>query len=223
MSNITRHQGVVRSTGSRVFVLWRQIPDDRAHCLVVYRDSLPEVYANTVTDLVLGKGQASIDLWEVMDKVGGLDGRKMLDVLHGLGYIRKQRTCDIDMHVGNGVKYSLEALNDSLDMQSQHTDGKVKDYNPWEKQQEPADFAEKGTIVEKLLNEAAEYERLHHETLERAYNLEPGLRPQATTHELADDGLDSKSFYIELPEGITQTKAIEAVKKALQERKAAQK
>lgn len=218
MSKITRHEGVVRSTGSRVFVVWRHIPDDTEHCLVLYRDSLPEVYAHTVTELVQGKGQDSIDLWEVMDKIGGLDGRKMLDVLHGLGYIRKQRTCDIDMHVGNGNKIALDMLNQSIAGEQQHTDGKVKDYNPWDKKEESRNFAEKGTIVEKLLADAAQYEKLHKETLERAYDLEPSLRPSASYQ---DESENSRTFTITLPNGISQTKAIESIKKILQERKAA--
>lgn len=60
--SIVRHCGVVRSTGSRVFVVWRQLENDPSHCLVVYRDSLPEVYSNRVAELVLGRGQSSIEL-----------------------------------------------------------------------------------------------------------------------------------------------------------------
>lgn len=217
MSNIVRHNGVARNTGSRVFVLWREIPDDPSHCLIVYRDSLPEVYANTVSDLVMGKGQASINLWEVMDKIGYLDGKKMLDVLHGLGYIRKLRTSDIDMHVGGNAKVALDILNQSINEQAIQADGKVKDYNPFDGQIQN-DSVEKGTIVEKLLNDARQYERLAKETYERAYNLEPSLRPQAHVVEEAPVA-DTSTFYLEIPEGVSQTKAIELLKKFLQERK----
>lgn len=221
MSNVIRHQGVVRSTGSRVFVVWRQLPDDPEHCLVIYRDSLPEVYAYAVTELVETKGQASIDLWEVMDKVGYLDNRKMLDVLHSLSYLRKQRTSDIDMHVGGGTKYSLDLLNRSLEQHSstEHVSGKVKEYNPYDKQESPENFAEKGTIVDKLLADAAEAGRLQQEYLERAYAIEPSLRPKPTVTEQPVVDTDKRTFFIELPDDISQTKAIEAVKKALKERK----
>lgn len=217
MSKITRHEGVVRSTGSRVFVVWREIPDDNKHCLVIYRDSIPEVYNYAVTELIMGRGQDSIDLWEVMDKIGYLDQRKMLDVLHGYGYIRKQRTCDIDMHVGGGAKICLEELNASIAEQQapkEHRDGKVSEYNPF-KPKVDDDSGERTTIVDRLLADAEQYKQLHQDTLERAYSIDPTRRPSSTP----EVSPEKKVFYIELPDDISQTKAIEAVKKALAARK----
>lgn len=212
MSNIIRHIGNVRSTGSRVIVLWRQLPNDPEHCLVVYNDSLPEMYVHAVTDLTLKQGQASIDLWEVMDKVGYLDGKKMLDVLHSLSYIRKQRTSDIDMQIGNGGKISLSELNSEIgnSITKSHKDGKVKDYNPFDTSK--VEYLEHDSIVSKLLREAQEYERLSKDTYERVYTLEPSLRPKAEVAEV-----DKTKLVIELPSDISQTKAIEKVKKILQE------
>ncbi|AXC39395.1 UNVERIFIED_ORG: hypothetical protein [Escherichia phage CMSTMSU] len=89
-------------------------PDDPEHCLIVYRDSLPEAYAQSVADLVMNQGQSNVDLWEVMHKIGHLDGRKMLDVLHNLQHLRRARTCDIDMHVGGNSKISLDVLNNAI-------------------------------------------------------------------------------------------------------------
>jgi len=218
MSNITRHQGVVRSTGSRVFVVWRTIPDDIDHCLVIYRDSIPEVYNHAVTELILGKGQSSIDLWEVMDKIGFLDQRKMLDVLHGYGYIRKQRTCDIDMHVGNGAKICLEDLNRSIAEQQapqQHKDGTVSTYNPFDPKVQ-SDSGERVTIVDKLLSDAEQYKQLYVETLERAYNIDPTRRPLGDN---APETADDSTFSITFDSSVSQTKAIELVKKTIAARK----
>lgn len=208
---ITRHCGVVRATGSRVFVVWRQLPDQPAHCLVIYQDSLPEQYAHAVQDLVLGRGQNSLELWEVIDKIGVLDGKKMLDVLHNLSYLRKLSTADVDMHVGNGTKIALNLLNEQLDQPSSHNDGKVKEFNPFNKDQ--TNYTETGGIVGKLLHDAAEYERLAKDTYERAYSLDPSIRPQATVIEAAAD----QGLHITIPTGTSQTKAIEILKKALKE------
>ncbi|WEM33276.1 hypothetical protein EJP02_215 [Escherichia phage EJP2] len=215
MSKIIRHQGVVRSTGSRVFVLWRHIPDDINHCLVIYRDSIPEVYMHTVNELVMNQGQKSVELWEVMDKVGYLDNRKMLDVLHNLGYIRKQRTCDIDMHVGGGAKVALDELNASILEERIHQDGKVKDFNPFDANAQDS-TAERGTIVDKLIADAEQYLRLHEENLERAYNIDPSRRPVVEAAGEEDD----TTFSIVLEKGVSQAKAIEIVKKALAAQKA---
>lgn len=212
---ITRHCGVVRATGSRVFIVWRQLPDQPGHCLAIYQDSLPEQYAYAVQELVLGRGQSSLELWDVMDKVGVLDGRKMLDVLHQLSYLRKLSTADVDMHVGNGAKIALNLLNEQLDEQKVHTDGKVKEYNPFDKQPQ-TDFQESGGIVAKLLSDAAQYEQLAKETYERAYALDPSMRPQAAATIEADP---NQPLTISIPQGTTQAKAIEILKKALKEQK----
>lgn len=223
--SIVRHCGVVRSTGSRVFVVWRQLENDQSHCLVVYRDSLPEVYSNRVAELVLGRGQSSIELWDVMDKIGTLEGGNMLSVLHRMGYIRKQSTLDIDMHVGGSNKIPLNVLNEEINQSAVVQDGTVKAFNPYEQQQSQTQYPEQGTIVSRLLEEAAKYETLARENRERAYNLDPSLRPQAQAVVLPSDSVveaDSQeptSLYLELPEGISQAKAVELVKKALKERK----
>lgn len=213
MSSI-RHCGVIRNTGSRVFVVWRTLPDDYENCLVVYRDSLPEAYVQAVTDLVMTRGQSTIDLWEVMHSIGYLDGRKMLDVLHNYQHLRKVRTCDIDIHTGGNVKISLDVLNEAIDGNASTTqqDGKVKDYNPFKPQQQDTKV-EEATIVNHLLKEAQQYKQLSEETFERVYNLEPSLRPSGEVQN--NDGF----FSIDFPEGISQTKAIEKLKKVFAERK----
>lgn len=227
--SIVRHCGVVRSTGSRVFVVWRQLENDPTHCLVVYRDSLPEVYSNRVAELVLGRGQSSIELWDVMDKIGTLEGGNMLSVLHRMGYIRKQNTLDIDMHVGGTNKIPLNVLNEEINQSSVVRDGTVKEFNPYEQEQNEVKYPEQDSIVSRLLEQAEQYEQLARENRERAYNLDPSLRPQAQVlaenfvilpSDSADQQSDEKSsLFVELPEGISQTKAVELVKKALKERK----
>jgi hypothetical protein len=222
--SIVRHCGVVRSTGSRVFVVWRQLENDPTHCLVVYRDSLPEVYSNRVAELVLGRGQSSIELWDVMDKIGTLEGGNMLSVLHRMGYIRKQNTLDIDMHVGGTNKIPLNVLNEEINQSAVVQDGTVKAFNPYEQQESTVQYPEQGTIVSRLLEEAVKYETLARENRERAYNLDPSLRPQAQAIVLpSDTAVEDEevktTLYLELPEGISQAKAVELVKKALKERK----
>lgn len=227
--SITRHCGVVRSTGSRVFILWRQLENDPAHCLVIYRDSLPEAFNGKVTELVLGVGQSSIELWEVMDKVGILEGKNMLSSLHSMGYIRKQNTLDIDVHVGGNDKIPLNVLNDEINRSPSMVDGSVKEFNPFN-QQKQIDYPEQGSIVQRLLDDARKYEKIAKENYERAYSLDPSLRPTTdvpiydqfvveTPTQYLDSDIqeedtdeDEDGFYFKIPEGISQTKAIELLK-----------
>lgn len=225
--SIVRHCGVVRSTGSRVFVVWRQLENDPNHCLVVYRDSLPEVYSNRVAELVLGRGQSSIELWDVMDKIGTLEGGNMLSVLHRMGYIRKQNTLDIDMHVGGTNKIPLNVLNVEINESAVVRDGTVKEFNPYEQAQtQQVQYPEQTSIVTRLLEQADQYEQLARENRDRAYSLDPSLRPKAqildeaafyNNSEVNED--KEQTLFVELPDGISQTKAVELVKKALKERK----
>lgn len=209
MSGIIRHCGVVRSTGSRVYVLWRSLENDPEHCLVIYRDSLPEVYAHPVERLVMGVGQNGVELWEIMHKAGYLEGHNMLSSLHNNGYIRKQNTNDIDMHIGGNRKICLKELNSEIQSSTDKAvDGKVKDFNPFDDKE--VSYPEKDGIVNRLLAEAEELEQRAKENRERAYSLDPTLMPAKA---------ETKTFYIELPEGISQAKAIEAVKAELKARK----
>lgn len=215
--NIIRHNGVVRSTGSRVFVLWRQLENDPQHCLVIYRDSLPEAYVGKVTSLVENQGQSSIELWEVIDKIGTLEGANMLTVLHKMGYIRKQSTLDIDMHVGGNNKIPLNVLNSQIDSSPEMVAGTVRDFNPFK--QQDVQYPEQNTVVTHLLNDAQKYEQLSRDSYERAYNLDPTLRPVALQESNdTDDGL----IHLRIDPSMSQTKAIELVKKALKEYKDAE-
>ena len=208
MEKIIRHCGVFRNTGTRVFVVWRHLEGDPEHCLVIFRDSLPEIYVNKVTDLVLERGQSSVDLWDVMDKIGILDGSNMLTVLHKTGYLKCVKTSEVDMHIGGNNKIPLNVLNQKIKSTSQQRDGTVKGFNPYDNSE--IDYPEQGTIVERLIADADKYEQLAKETRERAYNLDPTKRPSSTESVVEDSNI--MSFTCELD--LSQSKAIELFKKA---------
>lgn len=211
MSNVVRHKGVIRNTGSRVFVVFRELPGDPEHCLVVFQDSLPEIYTWAVRDLVSGPGQNSTELHEIMNAVGVLDGRKMLNVLHDGKFLRKIRTSDIDMHTGGNNIIPLNVLNEQFSTKLTE-ETKVKDYNPFKPEHQDTKIEEM-TIVSELIKEAQKYEKLSKDYYERLYNLEPSMRPKGDVTE--KEGY----FTIEFPNDMSQTKAIEKIKKVYQERK----
>ena len=53
--DIRRHTGVVSSTGSRIFLVFRKIPDDEDYCLVVMADALPDQYSQSLDALVMSR------------------------------------------------------------------------------------------------------------------------------------------------------------------------
>ena len=146
-----------------------------------------------------------------MNAVGVLDGRKMLNVLHEGKYLRKVRTADVDMHTGGNNIIPLNVLNERFSANLTE-ESKIKDYNPFNPEMQDTKIEEM-TIVSELIKEAQKYEKLSKDYYERLYNLEPSMRPQGEVKE-------SEGFFsIEFPNDISQTKAIEKLKKVFLERK----
>lgn len=218
MSNkITRHVGTARNTGSRVYVVWRSLPDEPDMALIVYRDGLPGPYADPIHELVMGRGQQHMDLYTVMDSAGRLDGGNMLTVLHKLKYLHKVPTNIIDMHVGGEAKISLDVLNARLAEQSASTisAGQTKAYNPMDIHGDDG-YPESTGVVAQLLADAAKHKQVSDSIYERAYTLDPSLRP-APTETVVND---PKVLTIHIPVDATQAKAVEMVKQVLREYKA---
>ena len=68
MSNVIRHKGVIKSSGSRCIVVYRELPDEPNYALVCYADSIPSVYSSGFSRVVDGVGQSSPDLSEVLSR-----------------------------------------------------------------------------------------------------------------------------------------------------------
>lgn len=209
---IVRHQGTLNSTGSRVFVVYREVPGEPDSCIVCYADSLPEMYVYKVRDLVMGRGQESEDLYKVMEKVH-LERNNMLMELHTMGYLRKQKTNNVTMHVGGGATIGLSELNDKM---RERNDNKidsntVSSFNPMDVPN--LERPETSIVVQDLLSQAKHYEQLAQDTYDRIRNIDPSV---------IDDkkqSSDDDTFTLTLDKDITQTKAIEVLKLKLRELK----
>lgn len=208
-----RHNGVSKNTGSNVIVIYRSLPDAPNKCLVLFKDSLPDTLSTNVLTLVNGVGQKSLDLYDVMDKMGIVEGRHMLTVLHNYGLLKPLQTNEVVMHVGGGQTIRLDELNSILESESKINDGKVSTFNPFDIGSAEAEAAieDKG-LVSRLLSQAAEYRAEADKLHKRAMELDPSLRFEVKTEVTSTDT-------VIIPEGITQAKAIELVKKIIKERK----
>lgn len=216
---IQRHQGVIRNTSSRVYIVWRSLPDDPSHALIIYRDSLPGPYADPIYELVMGRGQESTELYEVMDKTGRLDGSNMFTILHKMKYLVKVPTNMVDVHIGGDAKIALDKLNESIDDGNRTIDaGKTKVFNPLERATE-IHYSESTGIVTQLMDEAKRHQDMANNILERAYALDPTQRPSQTTEIKADDNV----LVLHIPKDYSQAKAVDLVKQALKEAKNATK
>lgn len=218
MAQMQRHIGVLRNTSSRVYIAWRSLPDEPDQALVIYRDSLPGPYADPVYELVMGRAQESTELYEVMDKIGRLDGANMFTILYKTKYLVKVPTASVDVHLGGDAKISLDKLNESINSSKNTIDsGYTKTFNPLEKVQD-IQYSESTGIVAQLLEEAARHRTMADNISERAYALDPTQRPKPDA-KVTDDSV----LVLSIPKDITQAKAVDMVKQLLKEAKNASK
>lgn len=223
MSEVIKHCGVISSTGSRVFVFWRQLEDEPDNCLFVYRDSLPDVYSSAVLGLVMGEGQNSTDLYEVANARGILQGRNMLNVLHNIGALKKCKTSEIMMHVGGSQQIRLDQLNEAI---NQHRGTQSKIVNTVDKDSPFEAFDEKkssnlsfsSSIVSQLVEQAIAHHNKFVELKQRAIALDPKAQDSMPTQDVVTKIIEvpvqpetSDNVFV-IPEGISMSKAVELLK-----------
>lgn len=211
MANIIRHKGVT-SIGTNVSVIFRSLQKEPDKCLVLYHESLPEVYYYKVMQLIDGVGQKSNNLWDIMDKEGLLEGSNMLTVLHTKSLLRKLNTSEITMLPGNGQRIRLDELNKVI-ADAEMSGGKIKDYNPFESTTVDAGL-ENGGLAARLMNESEQHRIQAEKLYQRAVDLDPSLARKEVV-----SASENSTFTIELPADISAAKAIETVKKAMSARK----
>lgn len=209
----TRHLGSIKNTGSDVIVVFRTLPDEPDHCLVLFRDSIPEVYSHKILTFVNGMGQRSVDLFEVMHEAGLLEGQNMLSTLYKHNMLKKYKTSDIVMRPGGTQTIRLDELNKIIEDERKMSDGKVKAFSPFDVGSVEADTAlEDRGLVDRLMRQYKDHLIQADSFLKRAMELDPVIKEQHTEVPKSQD-----KIYLELPADVSQAKAIEFVKKAIKE------
>ena len=113
---IRRHTGVVTGTGSRIFLVFRKIPDDEEYCLVVHADSLPDQLAQNLDSIVMSReAQAEVDLYNVLHRRQFSDGSQVLNTLHERKLLSKMPVTSIEMTPLRGHTVPLSVINDDID------------------------------------------------------------------------------------------------------------
>ena len=84
--------------GTRLIVVFREIPGAEDYCLCVQSDSLMEMYHDQLLREVDSRdAQATVNLYEVLERRHFGDGRQMLNGLHEMGKLQKYKVSDITM------------------------------------------------------------------------------------------------------------------------------
>ncbi|NBP56099.1 hypothetical protein EBU71_06110, partial [bacterium] len=110
-----KHIGKVRKTGTKVVVVFRQVPNEPYNALVLGVNSLSDMYHNSLMQLLENEqGQQASNFGEAMATRFFPDGRQMLQAMHLDGRLQKFPTADIDMTPTSSNSISLEKLNELI-------------------------------------------------------------------------------------------------------------
>lgn len=183
-TNNLKHVGQIINTQRRCVVVFREIPDDPNHCLVVDTDSLVDWMHDDVINAVQSlEGQATSEFYQYAARTMFTDGTQMLNAMHSRGLLKKHATTNISMTPNREQSILLSELNKLI---REQTGGKPVVENPEPARQtttttqpQPDAVLDDTAIAQNMLAQAeqflAEAERLRTE----AYELAPTLKPKA--------------------------------------------
>ena len=161
-----RHVGIVKDLGTRVVVVFRQVPNEPNYCLVVETDTLPDRYHSDIMNAVESiTAQEALDFYVYANRQFLSDGSNMLTGLHEKGYLKKMPTKNIVMRPAPNVDINLEELNNQL--ASMNGDDATSSEKALDNK----------TIASNLRNQAVLYERQAADLRKQAEELDPQKRP----------------------------------------------
>lgn len=107
-----KHVGRLVSTGRKVLVVFRTLPGDAYHCLVVATENLPDSQHDALIQLVESSGaQSANEFADVLARAKFPDGSTMLPALHTQGRLLKVSTDQVEMTPNFTTKVLLSELN----------------------------------------------------------------------------------------------------------------
>lgn len=97
MAEFKKHVGRDKN-GTRLVVVFREIPGAEDYCLCVQSDALMEMYHDQLLREVDSRdAQATVNLYEVLERRHFGDGQQMLNALHNMGKLQKYPVSDVTM------------------------------------------------------------------------------------------------------------------------------
>lgn len=196
VEGLKKHAGKLDNTGVRVAVVFRKLPNDEQHCLIVETERLPDSYHDYMIQSLNSKEAAETnDFFEVLNRRTFPDGLNCLTALHQRGFLRKEKISNVTMLPLPGQAVPLALINATID-------NKLNEYTTG-----TANAAETTTVKEDLVGNPTEIARgliLQAELLEKdaaakreeAYALAPELKPgkgrPATPDELKAEKLEDR-------------------------------
>src|SRR5271165_1129105 len=183
IENLKKHSGQLSNTGVRVAVVFRKIPNDETHCLLVETERLPDSYHDYLIQCLNSKeAYETNEFYEVLNRRTFPDGLPCLQALHQKGFLRKEPVSNVSMLPLPGQKVPLELINATIDK-------KVDEYKAKQNAQTQVpvelpnipDIAsvmgDSASIAKGLIMQAELLEADANKKREEAYLLSPELKP----------------------------------------------
>ena len=185
-----KHVGMLKTTGTKVIIAYRTLPDDPYSSLVIDRDAMLPFEEDIIEGLLESKdgqdafefahilGRHKMPLEEsndkiVQDQATSLQGVSVLEWLHTNGKLLKQATENVMVTEEGADAVQLDKLNEMI------ADQRGVDIHGLAIQPDTTSAGTSGKNEAKLM--LARAERLEKKMLvlkERAYELDPDLRPK---------------------------------------------
>lgn len=177
IENLKKHTGQLANTGVRIAVVFRKLPNDDTHCLIVETERLPDSYHDYLIQCLNSKeAMETNDFYEVLNRRTFPDGLNCLTALHQRGHLRKEPVTNINMIPLPGRVVPLALINATIDK-------KLEEYTA--KQNTPLEpvvlppvvSADPETVAKGLIMQAEMLEQDAAAKREEAYALHPDSRP----------------------------------------------
>jgi hypothetical protein len=105
----------MKNNGAKIAVVYRTLPGEAFHALVVGTASLQESYHDSLMSLIQSEsGQAANELADILAVRKFPDGSNMLEFLHVKGYLKRVPTDGVLMTPTTNDHISLDQLNQLL-------------------------------------------------------------------------------------------------------------
>lgn len=116
IEGLKKHAGQLSNTGVRVAVIFRKLPNDDTHCLIVETERLPDSYHDYVIQCLNSREALETnEFYEVLNRRTFPDGMNCLTALHQKGFLRKEPVSNIVMLPLPGQAVPLALINATID------------------------------------------------------------------------------------------------------------
>lgn len=192
IDGLKKHVGTLSNTGVRVAVVFRKLPNDENHCLIVETERLPDSYHDTVIQCLNSKeSMETNEFYEVLNRRTFPDGTNCLTSLHQRGFLRKEPVSNVTMYPLPQQPVPLALINATIDKKLDEYEAKQRGENV-SKKDDTRTEAEKRAAAEELaarmqgdtlsvakglLAQAEILEADAASKREEAYTLAPELKP----------------------------------------------